>query len=141
MEQVRSELVGDGSDAAKVQARLERLERRNNARLVEVEQEIEETRGSWNEEIARLNELAERIQRQQEELAARREEAAREQGTWEERRAAAEDEEERRRLDAQLLYARHERDTLLIAQLRDELEGAVRLLMDAHDDAPAVQAA
>ena len=88
-----------------------------------------------------MNELAERIQRQQEELAARREEAAREQGTWEERRAAAEDEEERRRLDAQLLHARHERDTRLIAQLRDELEGAVRLLMDAHDNAPAVQAA
>ena len=141
VEQFRSELVGDGPDAAKVRARLERLERRNNARLVEVEQEMEESRGSWNEEIARLNDLAQRVQRQQEELAARREELAREQGVWEERRAATEDAEERRRLDAQLLYARHERDSHLIAKLQDELERTVRLLMDEHDDAPAVQAA
>ncbi len=141
VEQVRSELVGAGPDAAKAQVRLQRLERRNDVRYAKVEREIEDARGSWDKEISRLNELAQRVQRQQEEQASRREELAREQGAWEERRAAVEDEEERRRLDAQLLFARHERDTRLIAQLRDELECAVRLLMDANDDAPAVQAA
>ncbi len=141
VEQARSKLVGDGPDAAKVQARLRRLERRNDARYAKVEREMGNARGSWNEEISRLNELARRVQRQQDELTARREELAREHGVWEERRAAVEDVEERRRLDAQLLYARHERDTHLIARLRDELERTVRLLMDEHDDAPAVQAA
>ena len=142
LEQARMELVGAAPDAAKAERRVERLRRRNLARIAAAEREVERARAALAGEAARLDGLARHVQQEQEGLTARSDEWTRVRTAWEAKRIAEEDADERRRLDAEMLYARHAQDAQVIARLSEELERTACLLMgEGEEAAPSAQAA
>jgi chromosome segregation protein len=141
LEQLRQEVIGAAPNAASAERRLERLRQRTAVRIEASERDIETARKDLAAESDRLDELAERLQRQQKEFAARQEELVRQQAAWEEREMSVEDAEQRRRLELQRLTARREQDERQIAVLRDEVERVAGVLMNETETAPASQAA
>jgi hypothetical protein len=130
LERLRLELLARAPHPARAARRLERLRRREQARLEAAGRELAALRRAVAAETARLDERAGRLARQEEEMLARQDEWARRQDEWESEQAAARDEEARRRQELGRLRAQQGHAERQVACLRDEVERLARLLMD-----------
>ncbi len=139
-EQTRLEIVGKAAHSARAERRMERLRRRNLARIQAAEREIDAARKCLAAEGARLDELARGLGRRQREFSAGQEARKQEQTAWEERQIAADDAEQRRRLEQRVLLAQRQQNEHVIAQMRDEMEKVAALLLE-QADIPKAQAA
>jgi chromosome segregation ATPase len=143
LDRLRQELVHQAPDSARAESRLARLERRESSRLESEMRHLEAQRDVLTAERQRLDELAGQLRQQADDLAERLRQAQQQQADWEQQQAVACGEEEQRREELRRLHAQHALDERQLRQLRDQLEGVARVLIEEGGlaDPPAQQAA
>jgi hypothetical protein len=143
LERYRVELLARSPNSARAERRVERLRRKDAARLEAEAREVEAGRRVLREESRRLDQRARRLAEQEEELTAAQEALAREVAEWEAKQAAGEQEELRRQQELRRLRAQQALDQGQLAALHDELERVARLLIEEAEGPalPAQQAA
>jgi hypothetical protein len=130
LEQFRQELLCRTADTPGADKRLERLHRRNLARIETEERDLRRERAALAAETKRLDRLAGRLLNKEEALDARHEAWTRQLAETEEQQAAAADREQRRQQEVQHWQLLHERDERQLKELRDEVERIARLLLE-----------
>ncbi len=136
LENLRQELLPQAADPAAASRRLDRVQKRQTARLEAEERALKEDRQALLAEARRLEERSRLLHLQEDDLVARHDEWARQVVAWEEQRLAAADAEVRRRQEVQRLQTLRALDERQLTQLRDELERIARLLMDEGEPLP-----
>ncbi|MHB1425028.1 MAG: FHA domain-containing protein [Gemmataceae bacterium] len=141
VEQLRQELLGRTDDTPRADKRLERLRRRNLARLQEEERDLKRERAALMGETKRLHCRGARLLRQEEALLDRHEEWMKQVADWEEQQAAAAALEQHRQQELQRWQLLHERDELQLIALREEVERIARMLLEEGESMSAPLAA
>lgn len=136
LEQFRQELLRRATDTPGADKRLERLRRRNLARLQAEERDLIRERAALESETKRLDRRAARLFKKEDALLARHEDWMEQAAEWEERQAAAADLEQHRRQEITHWQLLHEQDRRQINELREEVERIARLLLDEGEAAP-----
>jgi hypothetical protein len=132
--QYRLEVVGRAPDAAAADKRIERLRRRCAAATAAVRRNLARERQALHVETKRVQEWAQRLDKQAAELAARETDLSRRLTAWENDRAGDATARARLQAEVQALTARRARHEHEAQALRDEVERLARLLME---DGPA----
>jgi pSer/pThr/pTyr-binding forkhead associated (FHA) protein len=130
LERGRQELLTQAPDAAAAEKRLQKLRKRDRARMEAEERDLVRERQALQAEIAYLQERARHLERQEDELVRRYEAWSCRQTEWEDQQAATADAEERRHKELHRLQQLHAQDERQLTELRDELERVARLLLD-----------
>jgi exonuclease SbcC len=141
LERFRQECLTRSSNSPAAEKRLERLRRRNLARIEADERQLAEERSALLAETARLEERAALLRQEEEEFLARQEEWMRQVADWEQRQAEEQDAGERREQEMHRLRLQQAHDQHRLNELRDEVERIARLLLDEGDAVPLPQAA
>jgi hypothetical protein len=143
LEQFRQELLRRSADTPGADKRLERLRRRNLARLKAEERDLARERAAVRTETKRLDGRGGRLVGQEESLIARHEKWMRQVAEWEDQRVAAADLEQHRQQELRHWQLIHEQDERQLSELREEVERIARLLLDEGETAtsPVNQAA
>jgi hypothetical protein len=141
VEQFRMELLGRTDDSPAADKRLERLRRRNLARIQTEERDLRRERIALMGETKRLDRRAARLMEQEEKLVAQHEEWMKQVGDWEDRQAAAAALEQHRQQELRHWQLLHERDERQLIELREEVERIARLLLEEGDTTNAPLAA
>jgi hypothetical protein len=136
LEQFRQELLGRSDDTPGVDKRLERLRRRNLARIHTEERDLARERKALRAETKRLNECARQLEEEDEALAARQEAWTRQVTEGEEQQAAADALEQHRQQELWHWKLVHEQDERQLNALREEIERIARLLLDEAETIP-----
>ncbi len=130
MEQFRQEVVGRTDDSPAADKRLERLRRRNLARIQREERDLRRERAAIMGETKRLDRRAARLIEQEEKLVAQHEEWMKQVGDWEDRQTADAALEQHRQQELRHWQLLHERDERQLTELREEVERIARLLLE-----------
>jgi pSer/pThr/pTyr-binding forkhead associated (FHA) protein len=130
VEQFRQELLGRAADTPEADKRLERLQRRNVARLKVQEREVERERAALLAETKRLDRRAARLLEQEEQLVAQHENWMTQAAEMEDRQAASAELEQHRQQELRRWQLLHESDERQLNELREEVERIARLLLD-----------
>jgi hypothetical protein len=133
LEQFRQELLGRAADTPAAEKRLERLRRRNLARLQANERDLQRERVALLGETKRLDLREARLIAQEEKLLTQHEEWMKQVADWEERQVAAAALEQQRQQELKHWQLLHERDEHQLKELREELERIARLLLEESD--------
>jgi chromosome segregation ATPase len=141
LERYRQEVVDQAPNSARAESRLEKLQRRDAARLEAEARDLLADRARLQQERALLDEQAARMHRMEEDLSARQHELATRVGEHEAQRAAAEEEEQRRQEELRLLRAQHALDERQLRQLREEVERLARAMIEEAEEPPPSQQA
>lgn len=137
VERFRQELLTQAPDAAAAEKRIQKLRKRDLARLESEERDLTRERQALQAETAYLQERARHLEQQEDELIRRYEAWSCRQTEWEDQQAATADAEERRHKELHRLQQLHAQDERQLAELRDELERVARLLLEeAEPPAP-----
>jgi pSer/pThr/pTyr-binding forkhead associated (FHA) protein len=140
LEQVHDELVHASADPARTANSLEKLRKRERARLDAEARALDADRRRLQQDLARLEADSQRTRQREAEQLARQADLARRAEEWEAQRSVAEEEEARRQEELRRLRARHAVDDRQLRQLREELERLARLLIEDGDAGPAMAA-
>jgi hypothetical protein len=140
LDRFRHEQVHQAPNSARAEARLARLERREAQALEGELRHLEAQRDLLAAERRRLDELAGLLKRQGDDVAERLRQYQEQHSAWESRQATADVEEQQRRDELRRLRAQHALDERQLRQLREQLEGIARVLIEEADP-PAQQAA
>jgi pSer/pThr/pTyr-binding forkhead associated (FHA) protein len=140
LERYRQEVINQSSDSPRAETQLLRLDRNEALRLDDETRHLETQRDLLIAERHRLDALASQLQKQADELAARLQQHQEQQAAWESQQASSSAEEDQRQEELRRLRAQRALDERQLRQLRDELEGIARLLIEEADP-PAQQAA
>jgi pSer/pThr/pTyr-binding forkhead associated (FHA) protein len=138
LERYRQETISQSPDSSRAESQLEKLRRREGARLQAEARDLAAERQKLQEERARLDLQATRLRELEEELLLEQREHADEVARWESRIAAAGVEEEQRLEEVRrqrALQALHERQ---VRQLRDEVERLARVMLEEAEAPPSV---
>jgi hypothetical protein len=135
LERFRQELLTQAPDAAAAEKRIQKLRKRDRARLEAEERDLARERQGLQAEAAYLQERARHLEQQEDELVRRYEAWSCRQTEWEDQQAATADAEERRHKELHRLQQLHAQDERQLAELRDELERVARLLLDEAEPA------
>jgi hypothetical protein len=130
LERARQELLTQAPDAAAAEKRLQKLRKRERARMEAEGRDLVRERLALQAETAYLQERARHLERQEDELVRRYEAWSCRQTEWEDQQAASADAEERRHKELHRLQQLHAQDEHQLAELRDELERVARLLLE-----------
>jgi hypothetical protein len=142
LERFRLEMLTQAPDAAAAEKRIQKLRKRDLARLEGAERDLTRERQALQAETAYLQERARHLEQQEDELVRRYEAWSCRQTEWEDQQAASADAEERRHKELHRLQQLHAQDERQLAELRDELERVARLLLDeAEPSAPSANRA
>ena len=141
LEQSRDELVHGAPNPARTAQTLDRLRKREHARLDADARAVEADRRRLQQDLARVEADALRTRQREEELLSRQHDLARRADDWEAQRLVAEEDEARRQEESRRLRARHAVDERQLRQLRDELERLARLLIEDGDTTGSALAA
>lgn len=141
VEQFRQELLGRTDDSPGADKRLERLRRRNLARIQTEERDLRRERAALMGETKRLDRLAAHLMEKEEKLIAQHEDWMKQVGDWEDRQTAAASLEQHRQLELRHWQLLHERDERQLIDLREEVERIARLLLEEGDTTNAPLAA
>jgi pSer/pThr/pTyr-binding forkhead associated (FHA) protein len=144
LERSRQELITQAPDSARAEARLVRVERDETVRLEGETRHLQAQRDLLKAERGRLDELSAHLRQQGDELVQRVRQWQDQQTEWERQQASDSTDEEQRQQELRRLRVQHALDERQLRQLRDELEGLARLLIEEGDspsDPPARQAA
>jgi hypothetical protein len=133
VEQFRQELLGRTEDSPAADKRLERLRRRNLARIQTEERDLRRERIALMGETKRLDRRASRLMEQEEKLVAGHEDWMNQLGDWEDRQTAAAALEQHRQQELRHWQLLHERDERQLIELREEVERIARLLLEEGD--------
>ena len=136
LEQFRQELLGRVDDTPGADKRLERLRRRNLARIQTEERDLAREREALLAEIKRLDDRARLLDEDDEALAAEWEAWARQVAEAEERQTASDALEQHRAHELGHWKLIHEQDERQLNALREEVERIARLLLDEAETAP-----
>jgi len=135
LEQFRQELLSRVADTPRADKRLERLRRRNLARIQAEERDLQRERAALLGETKRLDLREARLIEQEEKLLAQHEDWMKQVADWEERQAAAMALEQHRQQELQHWQRLHERDERELTELREEVERIARLLLEENEAA------
>ncbi len=142
LEQFRQELLGRTADTPEADKRLQRLYRRNLARIQTDERDLQRERAALKGETKRLDLRDARLIELEEKLVAQHEEWMKQVADWEDRQAAAATLEQHRQQELRHWQLLHERDERQLIELREEVERIARLLLEeAEIAAPSVNQA
>lgn len=130
LEQFRQELLRRAADTPGADKRLERLRRRNLARIQAEERDLRRERAALLGETRRLDRRAARLGEQEETLVAQHEEWMRQVAEWEDQRTASADLDQHRQLELRHWQLIHEQDERQLTELREEVERIARLLLE-----------
>ncbi|HEY7424536.1 MAG TPA: FHA domain-containing protein [Gemmataceae bacterium] len=130
LEQFRQELLRRAADTPGADKRLERLRRRDLARIQAEEGDLRRERAALMGETKRLDQRDARLMEQEETLVARHEEWMRQVAEWEDQQAASADLEQHRQQELQHWRLVHEQNERQLTELREEVERIARLLLD-----------
>jgi pSer/pThr/pTyr-binding forkhead associated (FHA) protein len=136
LEQYRQEFLSRSTDRPGAEKRLERLERRNKARIEAEERDLAGERTVLMDETRRLEERARHLLQQEEAVNARHEDWARKQTELEDQQMSRSALEKRRQHELRHFQLLHEQDQRQLAELREEVERIARLLLDEGDTPP-----
>jgi pSer/pThr/pTyr-binding forkhead associated (FHA) protein len=142
LERLRAELLQQAPDSARAEGRLERLGKREAARLEADSRHLQAEGDRLRRERERLDDDARRLGQLEEALLARQRDWSRQVGEWEQQCALAEEEERRRQEELRRLRAQRALDERQLRQLREEIERLARVLIEeAPEQTPAQKAA
>lgn len=130
LEQFRQELLGRAADTAWADKRLERLRRRNRARLQSEGRDLKRERDTLLAETRRLDRRAARFLQREERLVHRHEDWMKQVADWEDRQAASADLEQHRQQELRHWQLLHQQDERQLLELREEVERIARLLLE-----------
>jgi pSer/pThr/pTyr-binding forkhead associated (FHA) protein len=130
LEQFRQQLLGRVADTPRADKHLERLRRRNLARLQADERDLKRERTALVAETRRLDRRAARLLRREEALVSQHEDWMKQVADWEDGQAASADLEQHRQQELRHWQLLHEQDERQLAELREELERIARLLLE-----------
>jgi hypothetical protein len=133
LEQFRQELLRRTADTPGAEKRLERLRRRDLARIQAEESDLRSERAALMGETKRLDQRAARLVEEEETLVVRHEEWMRQVAEWEDQRAASAELEQHRQQELRRWQLLHEQDERQLTELREEVERIARLLLDEAD--------
>jgi hypothetical protein len=133
LEQFRQELLGRVADTPGADKRLERLRRRNLARIRAEERDLERERAAVLGETKRLDLRDARLIEHEEKLLAQHEDWMKQVAEWEDRQAAESSLEEHRRAELHRWQLLHKRDERELIELREEVERIARLLLEENE--------
>ncbi len=135
LEQFRQELLGRTADTPGADKRLQRLRRRNLARLQAEERDLERERAALRGETKRLDLRDARLIDLEEKLLAQHEDWMKQVADWEDRQAAATALEQHRQQELRHWQLLHERDERQLIELRQELERIAGMLLEESESA------
>jgi Inner membrane component of T3SS, cytoplasmic domain len=141
LEQSRDELTHAAPDPARTAQAIDRLRKRERARLDADARAVEADRRRLQQDLARAEAESRRTRQREEEQVARQVDLARRADDWDAQRLVAEEDEARRQEELRRLRARHAVDERQLRQLRDELERLARLLIEDGDTTASARAA
>ncbi len=130
LQQLQLEIVGRAPDSAAAEKRLERLRRQWSAFQSRSEKARTELRRALANEAARLQIQADDLVHRMQLLDQREEETHREYTLWDQSRAQAEQVQRQHEAELDRLRASQQLQDRQIAELRDEVERVVRLMLD-----------
>lgn len=130
LEQFRQQLLGRVANTPRADKRLERLRRRNLARLQADERDLKRERAALVAETRRLDRRAARLLRREEVLVNQHEDWMKQVADWEDRQAASADLEQHRQQELRHWQLLHEQDERQLTELREEVERIARLLLE-----------
>jgi hypothetical protein len=133
VERYRLETINQAADSARAEAKIDRLVRRDGARLEAEARDLALERRRLLHERGRLGEQADRLNRREEELLLRQREAAARTDEWETQQAGHAEDEEQRQQELRRLRARHALDERQLRQLREEIERLAHSLIEEGD--------
>jgi pSer/pThr/pTyr-binding forkhead associated (FHA) protein len=136
LEQFRQELLRRATDTPGADKRLERLRRRNLARLQTEERDLIRERAALESETKRLDRCAARLFRKEELQIGRHEDWILQVAAWEEQQAATAHLEQHRRQEVEHWQRLHEQNERQLAELREEVERIAQLLLDEGECRP-----
>lgn len=135
LEQFRQELLGRTADTPEADKRLQRLHRRNLARIQADERDLQRERAALMGETKRLDLRDARLIEQEEKLVAQHDDWMKQVADWEDRQAAAVALEQHRQQELSHWQLLHERDERQLIELREEVERIARLLLEESESA------
>jgi pSer/pThr/pTyr-binding forkhead associated (FHA) protein len=130
LEQFRQELLGRAEDTPGADKQLERLRRRNLARIQAEERELKRERAALMAETERLDRRAEQLIDREQTLDAGHEDWMKQVADWEDRQAAFAELEQHRQQELRHWQLLHEQDERQLIELREEVERIARLLLE-----------
>jgi hypothetical protein len=133
LEQFRQELLGRTADTPRADKRLERLRRRNLARIQAEERDLQRERAALMGETRRLDLREARLIEQEEKLLAQHEDWMKQVADWEEQQSAAAALEQHRQQELRHWQMLHQRDKRELIELREEVERIARLLLEENE--------
>ncbi len=135
LEQFRQELLGRTADTPGADKRLERLRRRNLARIRAEERDLQRERAALRGETKRLDLRDARLIELEEKLLAQHEDWMKQVADWEDRQAAARALEQHRQQELRHWQLLHERDERQLIELRQEIERIAGMLLEESESA------
>ena len=141
LEQFRTELLGRADDTPEADKRLERLSRRNLARIQAEERDLKRERAALMAETERLDRRAERLIDREQTLVAGHEDWMKQVADCEDRQAAFADLEQHRQQELRHWQLLHQQDERQLIELREEVERIARLLLEEAETIAAPLAA
>jgi hypothetical protein len=141
VERCRLDVLQQAPNSPGAEKRLEKLQRRNAARLEAAERKVTAQRRALLLESRHVEERARLLQKREDELAALQEKLTEQQAEWEREQVAHAQAELPREREFRSLKIQHENDARQLAALRDEVERVARLLLDDSAAASVNQAA
>jgi fused signal recognition particle receptor len=141
LERLRVEVVHSSGNSARVESRLDKLARREVARLDADARHLEAERERLEREHQHLDDESKRLVQFEENLLARQRDWSRQVADWEQQRARADEEEVRRQAELRRLRAQNAVYERQLHQLREEIERLARVLIENAPEPPAQQAA
>jgi hypothetical protein len=141
LEQFRQELLGRTADTPGADKRLERLRRRNLARIQAEERNLQRERIALRGETKRLDIRDAHLIEQEEKLLAQHEDWMKQVADWEDRQAAAAALEQHRQQELRHWQLLHERDERQLIELRQEIERIAGMLLEESETVKAPLAA
>jgi hypothetical protein len=133
LEQFRQELLGRTADTPGADKRLERLRRRNLARIQAEERNLQRERAALRGETKRLDIRDAHLIEQEEKLLAQHEDWMKHVADWEDRQAAAAALEQHRQEELRHWQLLHERDERQLIELRQEIERIAGMLLEESE--------
>jgi len=141
LEQLRQELLGRADSSAGADKRLERLRRRNLARMESEARDLKRERNALLAETKRLDRRAARLISREEQAVEQHESWMKQVADWEDQQAASAELEQHRQQELRHWQLLHEQDERQLLELREEVERIARLLLDEGETLPLVNQA
>jgi chromosome segregation ATPase len=133
LERFRQETIAQAPHSARAESRLDRLARRDLARLEAESRDLETERRTLQKERTRLDEQAAQLGKLEEELLRRQHDYTVSLADWEKRRTTAEQEDHLREEEIRRLQALHALSERQLRAAREEIERIARAMIEEGD--------